>query len=72
MSNRRFYLEPIRAKAELPFGVAMQCFVKTSGDTVGVLYINDGGGFPLWREGSCLGTFDTVNDAYRELDRRNV
>lgn len=65
----RFYLEPINDKAELPSGVALKVFVKTLGDTVGVIYIQETGGFALWHEGSCLGTFDTLKDAYRELDR---
>lgn len=66
----RFYLEQVNYSnaPELPDGVAMKAFVKTSGDTVGVVYINEAGGFILWREGRHIGTFDTLKAMYHKLD----
>lgn len=65
----RFYIEPIKHKEKLPIGVALQVFVKTSGDTVAVVNIMEDGGYGLWRNGSCLGTFDNINAIYKRLDR---
>jgi hypothetical protein len=65
----RFYIDVMRGKVDLPDGVALKAFVKTSGDTVGIILLQEAGGFALWREGSCLGTFDTLLAVYLELDR---
>lgn len=62
-----YYLVPIKTDA-LPDPVAMKAFVKTCGDTVGVVYIEVAGGFSLWREGSLIGTFDTIKAMYAKLD----
>lgn len=67
----RFYIEPIATK-KLPEEVALGAFVKISGDTVGVVYFHEDGGIALWREGSCLGTFDNLLAVYAKLDKLNA
>jgi len=64
------YLEPnIKNRAELPDGCALQAFVKTSGDTLGIIYFMEDGGIAMWRFGSCLGTVDTIADAYKTFEQ---
>lgn len=67
----RFYLEAYAKDSRLPDGVALSAFVKTSGDTVGIVHIQETGGFVLMRNGSCVGTFDTLAAMYRKLDTIN-
>lgn len=64
-----YNLEPYDTKEPLPEGVALKAFAKTSGDTAGVVWVLEDGGFTLWRNKSCIGTFDTLKALYKKLDK---
>jgi folate-dependent phosphoribosylglycinamide formyltransferase PurN len=68
----RYYLEPIIEKRSQAHGIALKAFVKTSGDTIGVVHVMVDGGFVFWREGSCIGTFDTVKALYEKCEEVDV
>jgi len=64
--SRRYYLEaaPRSSSPHVLFSV----FVKTSGDTLGVVDVLEDG-FAFWRDGSCIGTFDTMKDVFKRCAR---
>lgn len=68
----RFYIVPYSDEAELPKGVALKAFVKTSGDTVAVVYLMEAGGLECWRNGKLLGTFESLAQLYKKLNRMDV
>jgi hypothetical protein len=65
-----FQVDPIKKPTHaLPDGVALEAFVRTCGDTVGVISVMVTGGFALFRNGSCCGIFATLQDVFDELER---
>lgn len=64
---RDFILHPFPTSGRLPEGVAITGLVEFCGDTVAAFTVLEDGGFILERQGSCIGTFDTVAAMFRKL-----
>lgn len=60
----RFILKAFNDAAQPPKGVELQAFVKSSGDTVGILQVLRDGGFVFWRKGQQHGPFPTITKVY--------
>lgn len=65
----RYYLDPLDLTPETPPEIALECLVRTSGDTHCIARIRQAGGIDVWRLGKKIATCDNFNAVYKLMDK---
>lgn len=69
MKQPRYYLVPLPLTPATKPAVALECLIRTTGDTHGVVHIMHAGDFVLWRLGKRVASYPNLNSMYAYLDR---